>query len=356
MVEELKRKYDVTYQTLAEIVDVPLKTLDRWRARIQNGQAPVKKPGPKKVEPFDLPELWRDIAELVHGKRKSFGAGALLKKFCNFVSRRVFGNLLKLYRSEAEANRKAESRTLEWTKPGVVWAMDPCEVRLGPDGVKVHIQDVQDLASGYKFPPLAGLDHFNGEAIAGHLAHLFNTFGAPLFLKRDNGVNLNCEAVDQVLEEYMVIPINSPVRTPSYNGAVERAQGEIKRLADQIVEREGLSTPEALALLPEIVVNKLNHKTRRKLDNKNSCRTFFGARKIKFDKRARREVLESVKSFVEDVCLHLRDGVNSMAAWRAAAQQWLVQNKFLIIHQNKAKNVNPNEEVSPLFPEFIPHN
>jgi hypothetical protein len=31
-----------------------------------------------------------------------------------------------------------------------------------------------------------------------------------------------------VLEEHMVIPINSPYYTPSYNGAIEHCQGSLK--------------------------------------------------------------------------------------------------------------------------------
>jgi hypothetical protein len=41
----------------------------------------------------------------------------------------------------------------------------------------------------------------SGEEISGYLAATFNRFGAPLFLKRDNGVNLNYVAVNDVLSD-----------------------------------------------------------------------------------------------------------------------------------------------------------
>ena len=63
---------------------------------------------------------------------------------------------------------------------------------------------------------------------------IFHRFGPPLFLKRDNGGNLNHLTVNQVLEEAMVIPINSPVITAPYNGAVEHAQGEVKTYLAQM--------------------------------------------------------------------------------------------------------------------------
>jgi hypothetical protein len=66
------------------------------------------------------------------------------------------------------------------------------------------------------------------EEISGYLTATFNRFGAPLFVKRDNGSNLNHTAVNDVLIEYFVMPVNSPVQYPPYNGAIEEAQTELK--------------------------------------------------------------------------------------------------------------------------------
>jgi hypothetical protein len=76
--------------------------------------------------------------------------------------------------------------------------------------------------------PLPVLSEPCGEEIAGHLSRHFSRFGPPLFIKRDNAGNLNHTSVNEVLEEHMVIPINSPYYTPSYNGAIEHCQGEFK--------------------------------------------------------------------------------------------------------------------------------
>jgi hypothetical protein len=62
----------------------------------------------------------------------------------------------------------------------------------------------------------------------------FERFGPPLFIKRDNAGNLNHTSVNEVLEEHMVIPINSPYYTPSYNGAIEHCQGEFKTWLHQM--------------------------------------------------------------------------------------------------------------------------
>jgi hypothetical protein len=55
------------------------------------------------------------------------------------------------------------------------------------------------------------------------LEQLFLHDGPPLVLKRDNGSNLNHQAVDEVLARYLVIPLNSPPHYPPYNGAMECA-------------------------------------------------------------------------------------------------------------------------------------
>ena len=67
-----------------------------------------------------------------------------------------------------------------------------------------------------------------GEEVAGYLSEKFCRFGPPLFLKRDNGGNLNHRAVNEVLSEFFVLPLNSPAYYAPYNGAIEESQGELK--------------------------------------------------------------------------------------------------------------------------------
>jgi hypothetical protein len=49
-----------------------------------------------------------------------------------------------------------------------------------------------------------------GETVGVRLEQLFLQHGPPLVLKRDNGSNLNQQAVDEVLARYLVLPLNSP--------------------------------------------------------------------------------------------------------------------------------------------------
>ena len=49
-----------------------------------------------------------------------------------------------------------------------------------------------------------------GDLIARYLEQMFRKEGPPMFLKRDLGSPLNCQAVDEVLERHRVLPLNSP--------------------------------------------------------------------------------------------------------------------------------------------------
>ncbi|HUI05919.1 MAG TPA: transposase family protein [Verrucomicrobiae bacterium] len=146
-------------------------------------------------------------------------------------------------RGEILRERQAEQRRIHWQIPGAVWSMDPTELTLPCDDQcrKLRLLPVMDLASRYKFAPWAG-EHLTGEQVAAHLDELFRRHGPPLVLKRDNGSNLNDEAVNELLSRWLVIPLNSPPHYPPYNGGMERAQRELKT-----------------ALRPQLLANPSHH-------------------------------------------------------------------------------------------------
>ena len=118
--------------------------------------------------------------------------------------------------------------------------------------------------------------------------HLFDRFDPPLFCKRDNGGNLNHLAVNQVLEEALVIPINSPPRMAPYNGAVEHTQGEFKSYLDRWSWKAAGAGNQAL--LAESAAHDLNHQPRRCLGGGTACRAYFGGSRIRYSRRKRASV------------------------------------------------------------------
>ncbi|MCL5024450.1 MAG: transposase family protein [Nitrospirae bacterium] len=242
-------------------------------------------------------------------------------------------------RHDLNTSHRQNLRRIRWNVPNVAWSMDPCEYgQRDATGGKVYLNQMQDLASRYKFSPMTGEIHC-GEEISGYLAATFDRFGAPLFLKRDNGGNLNHGAVNDVLAEHFVLPLNSPVYYAPYNGAIEEAQAELKRgLAARLAYKPHCPR-EHLEAYASTVEHDLNHKPRPCLKSKNACQVYF-TNKRTFSKWERRDAYAWITNLQNDILCS--DGeVQPQAAWRIAVEAWL-NMKGLI-------TVTVNGKVSPSF-------
>ena len=216
------------YRAICSAVRLSYPSFTRWRMRRKKDMPLVRQPGPPKVKPPDFSRIERDIARLSHGHNRTQGTGALYMRYGSCVSRRKLQGMVAMARHDLNTLHRQNLRHIRWNVPNVAWSMDPCEYeQRDATGAKVYLNQTQDLASRYKFMPMTG-EVPCGEEISGYLAATFKRFGAPLLLKRDNGGNLNHAAVNDVLADYFVVPVNSPVHYPPYNGAIEEAQAELK--------------------------------------------------------------------------------------------------------------------------------
>ncbi len=172
-------------------------------------------------------------------------SGRVYRQYHTQVSRRELQALTETVRRELAQQRQAALRHITWHVPGLVWSLDDAELARFAHHT-LHLHQVQDLASRYKFTPWVG-ERVLGETVAVRLEHLFLQHGPPLVLKRDNGSNLNQQAVDEVLARYLVVPLNSPPHYPPYNGGMECAVRELKTpLVEQILaQRPGPGVPGA---------------------------------------------------------------------------------------------------------------
>src|SRR5512139_3293503 len=241
----MKEQTGMPYGIICEKLRLPLSSFNRWRLRIEKSEALVKQPGPKKVEPFDPSALDGEIGLLDHGRKRSAGTTELYRRYRLSVSRRELGQMVAQVRQDLLADHRRNLRRIEWVMPGVAWAMDGTEYDVGLAG-KVYLCNMQDLGSRYKFLPMAG-EYPVGEEIAGYLSEKFVRYGAPLVLKRDNEGNLNHGAVNEVLEEFFILPLNSPEYYAPYNGAIEESQREVKSC---LREKLSLASPECRDHLP----------------------------------------------------------------------------------------------------------
>ena len=335
MIEEIERvqkKVKWPYRKVCEGLGLTYSSFMRWKERRDQGKALLRRPGPDKVEPFDLGRLYDDILALSHGRKRTSGTGELYEEYRKKISRRTLQELVSSVRREMRREREMTMRRITWDTPRLVWSMDDTEYEV--NGRKVWIHTVQDLGSRYKFLPVVGEKLLSGEDVAAHLECLFEMYGAPLILKRDNHSNLNNQWVDDVLNRYMIIPLNSPAHYPPYNGAVERAQGEIKRHLAYALER----TPD-VQIASELAAYELNLKDRRSLQNRCSCELFLSRKQLlrRYHRRKRKEVCEEILAMA--VGSVIKSGLRTQravdGAWRLSVETWLRKNGHITVSQNQ---------------------
>lgn len=288
----------------------------------------VRQPGPPKVKPPDFNRLAEDMARLSHGRARTQGTGSLYARHASSLSRRELQRMVEAARHDLNSVHRQNLRRIRWNVPNLAWSMDPCEYEKRDEtGGKVYLNQMQDLSSRYKFSPMTG-DIPCGEEIAGHLAATFDRFGPPLFLKRDNGGNLNHAAVNNVLADYFVLPVNSPVHYPPYNGAIEEAQTELKNgLATKLAHSPSCPR-EHMEAYASTVEHDLNHQSRPCLNGKNACQVYFTGRRT-FTKWERRDAYVWITNLQNDILCS--DGVQPQAAWRIAVEAWLKMKGFITV-------------------------
>jgi hypothetical protein len=323
-IETLKSQYGVNQAALATVAGISASSYKRYKRRIRSGDEPVKKPGVKKVVPIDLGQLRQQIQGLNHGKHRSSGAGKLYMVNRHGISRRDFNEMVRQVRSTANRSATATLCHVHWLRPDLAWALDGMQYN------GCHVQNLQDLCSHYKFTPMT-TDHMPcGEQIAGHLDRHLSRFGPPLFLKRDNGGNLNHRMIDTVLEDRMIIPINSPCYCASYNGAIEHSQGELK---SWIGKWKKSKTNREVELLLENAAHALNHHPRRSLSGSNACRSYFASNRLRYTKRQRRQAWDWISNLAADISAKCSELAIEPSAWRIAASKWMERHNLIVIHR-----------------------
>jgi len=322
-IEAVKSQYAVAAAPLVTAAGFSASSYKRWKRRIRCGQDPVQKPGAKKVAPIDLGKLRQQIHDLHHGKKRTAGTVTLYRANGHGISRREFNEMVRQVRWATNQSQRQGLFQVRWLHPDLAWSLD------GLQYTTCHIQNLQDLCSRYKFAPLTTDYVPCGEEIAGHLDRHLTRFGPPLFVKRDNGGNLNHRAVNALFEELMIIPINSPCYTASYNGAIEHSQGELKSWIGKW--KAAAKTKRELALLVENAAHALNHHPRRSLSGNNACRTYFLSNRLRYDKRKRKQAWDWIRDLAAKISVKCAKSQIDAAAWRIAARKWMEKHRLIII-------------------------
>jgi hypothetical protein len=354
IVDEVKMGSRLPYRQVCGLIHVPYSSFMRLRRRRRSLVPLINRPGPAKVRPPSFAQLAEEISRLRHGGKRTAGTGKLYAVYAADISRRDFEDMVSRARHEACSDHRRGLRRIQWHVPGVAWAIDPTEyVQADTAGRSVFLTNMQDLSSRYKFPPLCGA-YPQGKEIAAHLKWLFEMFGAPLFLKRDNGSNLNCRDVNDVLDEHCVLAINSPTYYAPYNGAIEAANGELKACIRQKILPLANCPREHFKAYAEAAAHELNHRSRKCIGKsmpglRHACQAFFGTNRS-FTKNERRDIFLWISNLQKDILLEKGSCLTQQdhyAALRIAAEAWLIKAGYLTIKQN--------QKVSPNFFRFWSH-
>ena len=152
--------------------------------------------------------------------------------------RSILAYLQADYRRQFQAEHHVVEESLEWTRPGAVWAIDHSQPPASIDGCYPQILAIRDLASGMELAWTAVPNATAAEALP-VLEALVREHGPPLVLKSDNGSAFISQAFAEWLAPWQITPLFSPVRMPRYNGACEAGIGAAKRRTAYLAARNG---------------------------------------------------------------------------------------------------------------------
>jgi hypothetical protein len=315
MASGLKITTGLPLRSVCGSLRLPWSSYSRWRGRIRGGKPLLRLPGPAKLAPPDMAVIKGEVQQLEHGAKRTAGTAVLYARHHDAISRRQLAEMVAEARAQSNVEQRSQLQRVSWLRTGVAWSMDAteCEQR-SINGLAVMVHQVQELCSRYKLPPLGGSCP-GGEEIAGHLNCLLERNDCPLFLKRDNAGNMNHPSVDDVLAQHFVLPLNSPLYCAPYNGAIEHAQGEMKRELQQQMAGVDIHQPADIEPYARAAAHELNHRPRGCLKGRNPCQVFFDpTMKIRFSKTERRAAYEWIVQRRNDITNSAGSAVTALAA------------------------------------------
>jgi hypothetical protein len=328
MLDELHERSGWSMRRLVPALGLSRSSVTRWMGRLRRGLPAIRPPARQKARLETSATLDAAIGKLHHGVHRSGGAPALWQAWQAYISRREFDGRVRACRLQRQREQRENFWRIVWRRAGAVWAMDPAEYG------EVRWNLVGDLASRLRFELLVALD-LPVRRIVAHLVVLFDRYGAPLVLKRDNGSNLVHPAVDEACDAYGVLTLTSPPYYPRYNGAIEYAQREIKA-AVAVLTRTGTSLPNALATAPVL----LNVQPRPCLGGRTASEVFHQTAHafqriytIERRKEAKRWIQDQAQSIVDHMSNRGRHAHD--AAWRQAVETWMLDNGLIEVVQPK---------------------
>ena len=225
--------------------------------------------------------------------------------------------------------------SVEYSEPHLIWSMDIFEK--WHHGIKFHVLQVIDLGSRIKLDPLIKAKPITGEEVADHINMLMRCHGAPLFLKRDNGGNLNSSAVFSIMNLFGVIAFNSPPGCPQFNGVMERSQGEVKRYLNVMCHAQS-NDLDVFSSCVYVAIQRANWRKRPVLKGENA-ENVWSKEYLYFSKRERENIYNELKNLAAEMLngfpLKKRNRKDAVAcAWRQAVRAYLEEKGYIRLYRD----------------------
>jgi transposase InsO family protein len=209
---------------------------------------------------------------------------------------------------------REKPKRYEVSAPMVMWSEDGAGFR--ERGRKHELLLAQDERSRLKVGRRLVHGPADGSDVADYLREAFETHGAPLVLKQDNGATLNTEKVKKLCDEYDVVLLNSPPGYPPYNGKKERNFRDVRGFA-RAMTRRGVEAP--LATRIEAALHDLDVERPRPVLGGRTATEVFEQDRIALPDRRR------FKMEVETRCLELEAEAGSRTETAAARRRAVVE-------------------------------
>ena len=290
-------------------------------------------PEPKASE---LEEIKMKITHLKHKKKRTHGTTVLYQEHKNYVSRRQFQCMVKEERKLQNTQFSEKMTRIKWRITNSCWAFDDTFYAKDSAGNKTFIHNIKDLATQYILPPLAG-EFACGEEVANNLERLFIQFGPPMFLKRDNGSNLNHHEVNQLLERYHVIAINSPTYYSKYNGSIEQSNCQLKDKVEELAKEMNIDVSiDNILPLSRLAAHELNAQKKKSIKGRPVVKFLSELNQSwkNNTKTKRKELFHEVMKLTQEKIDALEKPSQKALkkCRRKAAEEILVQKRFIDVY------------------------
>ena len=218
-----------------------------------------------------------------------------------------------------------------------------------PGGAK-KLFVVRDLASGMRLACLP-CEGERAEVAISTLETLFETHGAPLVLKHDNGPGFRAEVTQELLVARGVVALASPAYRPRYNGSIERSLGWIKTTIEHIAEIDGHPGVWRQIDIDRAVRTSNEHLTISGPRGRTPHQVWRKRKAIHAKERGAfqqtvRQKIEAAQKTQSDMHGKLQRKRSPAAMRRKAIKEALLEHKYLTIRRGRISTL-----LSPLQPD-----